>query len=267
MVISNKLLRTIFLLSAFFISTFTNGSIVVLNGLTHENEAQPGETYRGVIEIQNASNIERSVRVYIRDYTFSYTGESRHDEGGTLERSNANWINFNPELANLGPNEKTNIEFEVTVPGIDSINGTYWSVIMVEGIMPPDTSRKQGGVTINTAIRYAVQIVTNIGKTGTSDLQFLGIEMEKQENVPVLNVMVENTGQRLLKPEITLELFDAEGNSAGILKADRRKTYPDTSIKVSLPLEGIKPGNYSGMLVADCDEDHIYGTNVSFEVE
>jgi hypothetical protein len=239
----------------------------VLNGLTHENRAQPGETYRGTIQIQNAGKSERSVRIYQRDYWFSYTGESKHDEAGTLERSNAEWINYNPELMTLDSGEVATINFEVKIPGNDSLKGTYWSVIMVEGITPPDTSHFESGVRINTAIRYAVQIITNIGSTGNSDLEFLGLELTRQNDQNMLYVAVKNTGERILKPEMNLELFDESGNSVGIITSDQRKTLPGTSIMSSLVLEGIKPGNYNGVLVADCGEDRLYGTNLSLEIE
>ena len=70
-----------------------------------------------------------------------------------------------------------------------------------------------------------------------------------------------------IKWEVSIELFDEMGNSAGIVKSDRRKTFPTTSIQVTLVLEGIQPGKYTGVLVADCDEDHIFGTNLSLELE
>ncbi|SHF53712.1 hypothetical protein SAMN05444274_106110 [Mariniphaga anaerophila] len=250
---------------SFFIPLFSWANIVVLNGLTHENQAQPGESYRGTIQVQNASEHNRSVKIYQRDYWFSYTGESRHDLAGTSERSNANWISFNPELVELQPNEIASVNFEVKVPN-DSLIGTYWSVLMVEGIVPPDTSATSGGVTINTAIRYAIQLVTQIGETGTSDIKFLGMELGKQDEMPLLHVALENTGERMLRPELALELFDDEGNSAGIVKAEKRKTYPGTSVMITLELKGIKPGNYNGILVADCDNDNVFGTNVSFEI-
>jgi len=242
-----------------------NATIVVLNGLTHENQIQSGESYRGVIEVQNTGDFEKGVRIYLRDYWFSYLGESRHDPGGTLERSNAHWINYNPELLNLSPGEKATIDFEVQVPQNDSLSGTYWSVVMVEGITKPDTTRRTG-VTINTAIRYAVQIITNIGNSGIRDIQFLGLDLARENENNVLNVFIENTGERLLRPELALELFDEAGNTAGIVKADPRKIYPGTSVGITLDLQGIKPGNYNGVLVADCDEDHVFGTNVSFEL-
>lgn len=243
------------------------GSIVVLNGLTHENTVAPGDIYKGNIEIQNTANSAKSVRIYLRDYMFNYKGESQHDDPGSVPRSNSGWITFNPEFLTLAAGEKASIDFEVKVPGNDSLAGSYWSVIMVEGIIPPDTTSRARGVTINTAIRYAIQIVTNIGSTGTGDLQFLGLEMNKDEGKNLLNVFIENTGERQLRPELALELFDEQGNSAGVFKGERRKTFPGTSVKVVLDLKGIKPGKYSGVLVADCDEDHVFGTNVSFELE
>jgi hypothetical protein len=262
-------IRTLFLTAVLLIFSITNSlaSIVVLNGLTHENMAQTGETYRGVIQIQNAGKSERSVRVYQRDYWFSYTGESKHDDAGTMVRSNADWINYNPEIMTLDSSEVATINFEVKIPESDSLKGTYWSVIMVEGITPPDTSQIESGVRINTAIRYAVQIITNIGNTGVSDMQFLGLELTRQNDQNMLYVAVENTGERILKPEMNLELFDESGNSVGVITSDQRKTLPGTSIMSSLVLKGIKPGNYKGVLVADCGEDRLYGTNLSLEVE
>ena len=184
-----------------------------------------------------------------------------------MKRSNANWITVNPELLNLEPNETAIIDFEVKSPLQESLKGSYWSVIMVEGIVTPDTANYERGVTINTAIRYAIQVITNIENTGTRDMQFVGLELLKESDISILDVAIENTGERILKPELSLELFDSEGNSAGIIKADQRKTLPGTSIKITLYLEGIKPGTYTGVLVADCDEDHIFGTNLSLEIE
>jgi len=264
----NKILKFSLLSFSFvlFISLNSNSSIIVLNGLTHENQAQPGEKYRGSIQIQNTAEREKSVRVYLRDYWFSYTGESKHDPAGTLSRSNAPWINFSPELVTLKPDETTTINFEVDVPQIDTLKGTFWSVIMVEGITPPDTANYSSGVTINTAIRYAVQVITSIGNTGKSDIQFLGLQLAEENSANILNVVIENTGERILKPEMSLELFDDSGNTVGVVKSERRKTFPGTSILVQLKLEGIKPGNYTGVLVADCDEDNIFGTNLSLEI-
>ena len=245
----------------------TNASIVILNGLTHENISHPGEAYRGTIQIQNTGKKEQSVRIYQKDYWFSYTGESKHDEPGTLKRSNAGWITYNLELLTLDSSEVATIDFEVKTPDNDSLRGTYWSVIMVEGITPPDTSNINPGVRINTTIRYAIQIITNIGNTGASDIQFLNLELVRENENNILNVAIKNIGERMLRSEMSLELFDESGNSVGLIKSDKKKTFPGTSAKSTLMLEGIKPGNYNAVLVADCGEDRLFGTNLSLEIE
>jgi len=83
----------------------------------------------------------------------------------------------------------------------------------------------------------------------------------------VLYVAVENPGERILRPKMNLELFDESGNSVGIINSDPRKAFPGTSVMSTLTLEGIKPGNYNGVLVADCGEDRLYGTNLTLEIE
>lgn len=256
---------TLFVFILIFFSANTYGNIVVLNGLTHENSALPGETYRTQIEIQNVSKFEKGVRIYQKDYWYSYNGETRHDEPGTLERSNAKWVTFQPELVNLAADEKAVINVEITIPDSSDLKGSYWSVIMVEGIVPPDTVASKG-VSITTSIRYAVQLISNIGNTGSTELGFAGLELTKQEETNVLNVFVENKGEQILKPELSLELFDEAGNSVGIIKAEKRKTLPGTSIQISLQLVGIKPGEYSGVIIADCGNENLFGTNVSFEI-
>ncbi len=240
-------------------------NIVILNGLTHEDTSSPGEKYRGSIQVQNAGTEARTVRVYIRDYWYTYQGESRHDEPGTQERSNANWINFSPKLLTLQPDERAIVDFEVNTPMNDSLCGTYWSVIMVEGLVPQDTA-KTAGLKIHTAIRYAVQIITNIEETGERDLQFIGLELDDSQEQNVLNVAVKNTGERMLKPELSMEIFNNTGESMGIFKAERRKTFPGTSILLSLSLVGVEPGSYTAVLVANCDADHIFGTNFTLEI-
>ncbi len=244
-----------------------SAKILVLNGLTHEHNSLQGETIKGIIEIKNTAETEQSVQIYQKDYWYWHTGESRHDEPGTLERSNAKWLTMNPLFVTLQPDETANIEYELTIPSTDSLIGTYWSVVMVEGITPPDTSAHPGGMRINTVVRYAVQIISNIGDTGTRNLEFVNFTLNKEEEGTLLQVAISNTGERMLRPELGMEIYDAEGESIGTLTADKRKLYPGTSANITIDLSSLKPGNYSGILIADCDEDHVFGTNLNLEIK
>ncbi|MBN1821847.1 MAG: hypothetical protein JXR31_14730 [Prolixibacteraceae bacterium] len=265
--VSNK--RTIILLLSLILAgvSYSSANVLVMNGLTHELVALQGEVKKGIIELKNVSESPQSVQLYQRDYWYSYNGENRHDEPGTLERSNAKWININPNFVTIQPNETINVEYEIKVPSVDSLIGSYWSVIMVEGITPPDTTESERGIKINTVIRYAIQIITNIGDTGERNLSFVDFDLSKQENHTELAVAMENIGERLLRPEVSVELFNTDGESQGTVKAEQRKLYPGTSAKVYLDLSRLKAGSYSGILIADCGDDYVFGSNLTLDIK
>jgi hypothetical protein len=242
------------------------GNILVLNGLTHEFKVLQGEVKTGFIELKNLSDVAQSVQLYKRDYWYSYNGENRNDEPGTLARSNAKWIEINPTFITLQPDESTTVEYSITVPSVDSLKGSYWSVIMVEGLTPPDTSKAKG-IKINTVIRYAIQIVTSIGDSGTRNLSFLNFNLDKQKEKTELSVDIENTGEWMLRPELSLEVYNTDGESAGVIKAEKRKLYPGTSARIILDLTKLKAGKYSGVLIADCGDDYVFGSNLSLEIK
>ncbi|NQU85290.1 MAG: hypothetical protein HQ541_05975 [Mariniphaga sp.] len=244
-----------------------NANVLILNGLTHEHQAMQGEIKAGVIELKNISEVAQSVQLYQRDYWYTYNEENRHDEPGTLDRSNANWININPTFITLEPNETTTIEYEIEVPSVDSLTGSYWSVIMVEGLAPPDTSESERGIKINTVIRYAIQVITNIGDTGDRNLSFIDFKLSKQDSFTELSVALENIGERILRPEVSLEIFDSNGESNGVIKAERRKLYPGTSAMVFLDLSHLNLGSYSGILIADCGDDYVFGSNLTLDIK
>ncbi len=250
----------------FLAYAIASANIIVVNGLTHEFQVIPGQDYKGAIEVQNASDESKSVKIYQTDYWFSYTGESKHGEPGTMERSNADWIKTNSSFVTLQPNETYMISFEIKVPQANNLNGTYWSVIMVEGVENPDPEAGKTGFTINTVVRYAIQVVTDFANSGNANLEFLRLGLASEEGIPILEVDIENSGDRLLKPGLSVELFNEKGDSQGVIRIDRRRIYPGTSIRANIRFEGIKPGHYSGVLIADCGDDYVFGTQLNLEL-
>jgi len=262
---SGKLIITI-ILTSLVTATGIKANILILNGLTHEKNLLSGEKATETIQLQNASTQAKSVNIYLTDYWFTHNGESHYDEPGTVPRSNSKWIRVSQLFITMQPGEVRSVDFEVNVPDIDTLNGSYWSVIMIEGVAPPDTNRQENAITISTVLRYAVQIVTHIGNTGTRDLEFLQFNMTKNEGIPCLEVFLKNTGERALRPELSVEFFDGNGNSQGLRKADPKRLYPGTSVKLSIPLEAILPGKYKGIIIADCNDDYIFGSEVSIDL-
>ncbi|MDD5508948.1 MAG: hypothetical protein PHD25_11610 [Bacteroidales bacterium] len=250
----------------FTISLNSHSGILVLNGLTHQNTVSPGESYQRILEIQNGSDQTEDVMIYHRDYRYNYMGETFYDEPGSHSRSNAGWIKLSQTYLTLQPNEKVSVVFQVQAPLNDSLQGTYWSVIMVEAVEPPDPETPKGTFQIKSIVRYGIQVITHIGITGKRELNFLGTSLIHEDTLTTFNVYVENPGERMMQHTVQLELFDDEGNSSGIYSAPVSRTYPGTSVCCPVDLTGAKPGKYSALLIADCDEGEVFGTNITLEI-
>ena len=243
------------------------GGVAVLNGLSHEFNVTPGNTYQGKIELQNAADIAQVVTLYQSDMTTMHTGETFYTDSITNDRSNINWISISTLGITLESEEKGGIDFQITVPNSSMLSGTYWSIIMIEPRDPIHVQEDKSGYSIQSKIRYAIQIVCNIGETGTTDLKFLNISQEKYKDRHYLEVAIENSGQILIKPTLSLELFDEQGNSLPILKAEKQRIFPNSSKKYIIEIDEIKPGVYQGILIADCNTDDLFGVNITLNLK
>ena len=111
--------------------------ISVRSQLSHDENVIPGAQYSGVIMVRNDTEEVQQAKVYQTDYLFQSDGSNYFGDPGNLDRSNANWIEVGVSQVMIPPRESVEITYRVNVPA--SINdsapsGSYWSVIMVEGI-------------------------------------------------------------------------------------------------------------------------------------
>lgn len=246
---------------------YSNAGFEVLGSLVYKHVVQPGEKFSAEIKVHNTGETDQEIRVYQRDYLFNHEGASFYDEPVSHKRSNSQWIIYSPKTLILKGNETQNIQFEVTAPASDTIRGTYWSILMVEGVSQIDPSAR-GQLNISTSVRYAVQIVTNIGQTGTGELVFLEPAIVAEGDKMTLDVVLVNTGERAISPEMSMELFDIEtGESAGVIKSAKNGLYPTTSSHFRFSLDGIKKGkSYQALIVADGSGEDVFGLEYTFEL-
>lgn len=153
-----------------FLANTLLGGVAVLNGLAHEFNVTPGSTYQGRIELQNASDQAQIVTLYQTNMSTLFTGETFYTDSLENNRSNKKWIKLSNLNVTIESEEKRNIEFEIIVPKSDSLFGTYWSVIMVEPRDPIHIQKDKSGYNIQSKVRYAIQIICNIGETGTTEI-------------------------------------------------------------------------------------------------
>ncbi len=242
-------------------------TIIILNGLSHKFKVQNGELYKGVIEISNTEKIAQSVKLYQTDYTFSSNGSADYGAPGLQKRSNAKWIEIGENMFTLGPLEKRVVNFQILVPNNDSLFGSYWSVIMVEGIDPPDTTKKTGQFNIKTVTRYGVQIITNMGTDGKRELIFNSTKVEKKNGKRFLIADIENTGEVMFETLLVCELYDDAGQTTKLTTTYRKKLYPNTSALFEIDITTMPLGKYNALLLADCEDDEAFGMQTQVEVK
>lgn len=252
-----KLIFTFIFFGLFSITSFA--SIEVIGSLRHINKVAQGDVYKGEIKIQNSGDNDQEVKIYQTDLLYDFMDFTYYNDPVSHKRSSANWIKFSPKTTIVKGNSTTYIQYEVTVPKNDSIIGTFWSVLMVEGVNPIDPA-EEGQFNINTVTRYAIQIVTEIENGGSGKLEFLDPTLVREGDQLFLAVDIINTGDHYIVPEVSMELFDESGESVNVLLAPKKGLFPTTSTRYRFNLEGFESEKtYQTVIVAAGDGDDVFG--------
>jgi hypothetical protein len=247
--------------------------IAVLGNSVQEREAAPGQSYGGEILIMNSSDRAQTAKVYQTDYLFFADGTSRYDEPGATPRSNARWLSIGPTLVTVPPGGTVPVRYTVTVPAGEPLVGTYWSMIMVEGVpkespeslMIAASSRDRSGLGVQPIIRYGVQVVSQIQHTGTRRAEFAATRLvSSPDGTKALEFDIRNTGERAYRLHVWVELYDERGTLHGRLEQARGLIYPGTSIKQRFDLSRMPPRAYKALIVADTGDEDVFGAQYRF---
>lgn len=250
----------------------SRAQVAVLSSTVEEHTAGPGESYVGRIEIQNAGRTAQVVRLYQTDYHFAADGTSSFDKPGAFARSNSSWVSLQAEQVTVPAHASVNVPYTVTVPRTDSLRGTYWSTIMVEpssheAITPRDSAHKPR-VGLGMVIRYAVQVATQIGSSGTRAVKFNDIEARQSADttakskatLDAIELDVLNAGERAYRPALWVELYDSQGKLRAKAKQSRGLLYPGCSLRQRFELGALPRGSYKAVIFADTGEESVYAS-------
>ena len=233
--------------------------IAVVGSTVEEHTAAPGQSYEGTVLIRNLTTQPQPVRIYKSDYLFFADGTSHFDDPGTTPRSNANWIKPSATSVVVPPFGEVTFGYAITVPAIDTLRGTYWSAIMVEGAptAPPAPGAKQVG--IGAVVRYAVQLATHLPKTGSRKVVFANQAVSTDSTGRrVVEMDVQNAGERAYRPNLWIELYDAAGALRGRREQQRGLLYPGTSLKQRFVFDALPAGSYKAVVFADSGDDAVF---------
>jgi hypothetical protein len=238
--------------------------IAVLSSTVEEKTAAPGEKYTGTIVVSNPSSTPQVARIYQTDYRFAADGTAHYDEPGTTARSNASWITPQASRIVVPPNSQVSVPYSVAIPVGDTLRGTYWSLIMVEGTPVEPTAGgndAKPAVGIGAVMRYAVQLATHIRNSGTRTVKFSTPVAAKAANgTATLDVDMTDTGERGFRPTLWVEVYDAQGALKAKAKQTRGLLYPGTSLHQHFDLGSLPSGTYKAVIFADTGEDAVFAT-------
>jgi hypothetical protein len=252
-----------------------SAQVSVVGDLSRDEEVRPGQLIEGVILVKNDSPEIQEAKVYQTDYAFHFSGTNAYDEPGTSARSNARWISFSPAFVTLPPNASVAVSYTVTVPRDPSgqLVGTYWSMIMVEGIVkgsaestqPAAKAKAQMGLA--QTMRYAIQIATTIAGTGSIEVKFINAAVTtRDDSARVLVADIENAGERFIRPSMYVELFDEAGLSRGRYEGTRFRMYPGTSVRQTFDISSVPAGTYKALLVVDAGGDEAFAAQYTLKL-
>ena len=246
----------------------SDAQIAVVGSTVEERVAAPGETYVGTIVVRNLTAQDQAVRIYQTDYLFFADGTSHFDEIGKAKRSNGRWITPTVRSLLIPPSSEMTVSYTVKVPAGDSLAGSYWSAIMVEGT-PTEAGRSSAGrpqVGIGAVIRYAVQVATHINTTGSRKVGFANSRfLTNPDSTQAFELEVRNDGERAYRPTVWIEVYDEQGALKANARQERGLLYPGTSLKQVFGLGRLPPGTYRAVVFADSGEDAVFASQFTLK--
>jgi len=252
-------------LAACTLPAAARAQIAVLSSTVEERIAVPGEKYTGTIIVSNPGAQPQVARIYQTDYRFASDGTAHYDDPGSSPRSNASWITPQATRITVPPNSQVAVPYSVAVPQGDSLRGTYWSLIMVEGATTePSAAGSAAGkpaMSVGAVMRYAIQLATHIQNSGTRTVKFSSAAAAKTAaGGAALDVDMLNTGERGYRPTLWVEVYDEKGVLRAKAKQSRGLLYPGTSLHQHFDLGTLPSGTYKAVVFADTGEDSVFAT-------
>lgn len=245
--------------------------ITIEGTLTHERVVQPGDSFRGTIAIRNTGERAAEVKVYRTDYSFAADGRNDYGPPGRLVRSNADWLHLGREHITIASRSVVNLNYEMRVADDEALNGTYWSMVMVEPVSARESTlaprKGEARAQLTPVMRYGIQMVTHIGDSGSRELAFANAQLVKAKGQRLFKLDVQNTGERWVRPQLWLELFDHNGQPVGKFGGEQKRIYPATSVRFQSDLSKVPAGRYRMLIVADGGGNDLFGSQIDLKLE
>jgi len=269
-------ITTVLFLSFMLSSLTLHAKLLMQGGYSHEFTTLPGGAYKGSFKLKNMGQTPQEIKLYLEDYLFNAKGESSFTAAHLHKntRSNSQWIKFSPNHITLAPHSERTINYTLRIPR-SSLSGTYWSALIVEPISKHSlessqntNSDKKVHMRIEQISRHAIQIITQMGETGSVNLQLKNPLMKNIANKRTFSLDAYNSGSRWIKPKVWLDIHDQEGNFIGKFEGKGSRIYPNTSARFPVDISQLKKGKYKGLFVIDGgNNSDIMATDINITIK
>lgn len=258
---------TLTLLSFIFSITIIQANVVIINGLTHSYSGVSGQTFQGEVVLANTSNKEQRVTFGLSEALYNCEEGRMFVENANHKNSSTNWFEGAVAEKVLLAKEKYTFKFSITIPNDVSLNGSYWTTLMIN-VDKPIKEEVVNNIGLDTMIRYAVRLLTdvNIKEEVAIDFKSVNLKLNKQNNKRQLDVKVLNESIFIENVKLTLEVYDVNGTKVIETATNRSKIFPNVCRDFSIDVSNLPIGNYQCIILADSREEFI-GTNVNLTIE
>ena len=244
-----------------------SAAVVILNGLTHTHTLQgTGAITQGIIRVKNEGAKDARILVYRQDLVSDCAQGTQYPERGGHQRSLGEGLKTNVDERTVAPNEVYEVRYTIELDNAKSDPGTYWEVVMVE-VAEPVREEARKGVIVNSTVRYAVQVIVDVGTFEGPQLSYENVAFEKMgEGQSNLKVLLKNNGTFASRTNLVLEVYDATGKLLKTTKPNTRMLYPGQCNTFEVPVSDLEKGKYDCVIVADTGKD-LFGSNITLQVD
>lgn len=249
-----------------FVCNITSARVLINNGLTHIHSGKHGQVIKGMIQVKNAGTEPEKILIYQNGLIQTCDEKNEFVPVDRQARGLGKWLETNTDEKMIQAGETYEIFYTISVPQDSSLSGSYWSVIMVE-VAEPVTSEANNKFSIASKVRYAIQIIADVG-----DMEYPKLDFEKvgfkpaQSANKIIQAKLKNVGKFMVIPKLLLEVYSKDGQKITTLESVSQKIYPFTCKDFEIEIKGLTAGKYDAILVADYGQD-LFATNVVIDIQ
>lgn len=248
-----------------FSSLNAQSHLDILDSLYMTHYEEEGSEIKGTIYLLNAGDEVLKIKIYPKDYSMNLRGDILFPEPGMLARSNASWVQLPYTYLEVPPFAYFPVNYVLKIPKDSSLQGSYWSVIMLESSEDAHATSVEG-TTIQALKRIAYQVIAEVGDLGICKINVLEKRVEVSPETKILAFDVENSGTLTLKLQPFVEILDLEGKSLGLFSCQRQMIHPLSSSRFSVDISSIAPQSTLAKTLFKHDGESVFASQYAIEV-